>query len=338
MAAPLRVAVVGVGALGSIHARLIAQMRETQLVGILDNDPLRGSEAAKKWSCPLLPDLDRVIEEAEAVIVATPTSHHHEVAARLLDQAIPCLVEKPLAPTVEEGQDLVRRARRSGVQLMVGHVERFNPVVIELLRRDVRPRFLEAQRVSPFSFRSTDIGVVLDMMIHDIDLILHLVRSKLSSVHAVGLGILGEHEDLANARLVFENGAVANVTASRMALKTERRLRLFARDFYASLDLKARKGRILTPSPDLKARLDRGEIKPGRLSPLQAMVRKLVKKEELKVASQSESLLLEDQEFVASVREGRDPLVTGEHGVAAMDAAAQVVASIKRNALDPDLQ
>jgi predicted dehydrogenase len=171
----------------------------------------------------------------------------------------------------------------------------------------------------------------MDLMIHDIDLVLHLVQAPVESVHAVGVSVVGDHEDLANARLVFKNGAVANVTASRMALKTERKLRLFARDCYVTLDFKEKSGRIVRPSPRLRSELTKGTFAEGRLNPLEVMLKKLVTTETLKVRAELEPLAEEDQEFLAAVRDRRDPLITGEHGLVAIETAESVVRSLREN-------
>lgn len=331
MGGPLRVAVAGAGVLGSVHARVLAKMDGVALAGICDTDAERARALAKSWKTRVLASLDEIPVAADACVVAVPTSAHVGVAERLLAAGVACLVEKPLAPTPEEGRRIVAAARRSGAPLMVGHVERFNPAVIALRAQNLRPRFIEAQRVSPFAFRSTDIGVVMDLMIHDLDLILHLVDAPLEDVHAVGVAVVGEHEDLANARLLFADGAVANVTASRVALKTERKLRLFARDCYVTLDFKEKSGRIVRPAPRLREALASGALAEGRLNPLEVMLKKLVTTSTLDVRPDLEPLAEEDREFVAAIRERRDPLVTGEDAVRALDAAARVVASLRRN-------
>jgi predicted dehydrogenase len=297
---------------------------------VCDRDADRAAEVAAAHDARVCAGLDEFAAAVDAAVVAVPTSAHFEVAAELLARGVHCLVEKPLARTPEEGRLLTERARERGVCLMVGHVERFNPAVVALLRHHLAPRFVEAQRVSPFAFRSTDIGVVLDMMIHDIDLILHLVASPVKAVHAVGVGVIGAHEDLANVRLIFDNGAVANATASRLALKKERTLRLFAPECYASLDLMARRGRLLRPGPGLREGVATGGIDLGSMNPLEAMTRQLVEIEEL-VGDDAEPLALEDREFIAAIGEGRDPAVTGEHGVLAMETAEMVVRSIREN-------
>ena len=318
---------VGTGALGSIPARVLSKLSEAP-----DTDGARARDVAKKWKVPLLEDLDAVAEHAEAAIVAVPTSAHLRVAEHLLGAGVHCLVEKPLASTIEEAQRIVAVAREGDRRLMVGHVERFNPAVVAILDHGLQPRFLEAQRVSPFPFRSADVGVVLDMMIHDIDLILHLVRSNVTSVHAVGVGVLGDTEDMANARLVFENGAVANVTASRIALKTERKLRFFAEDTYVTLDFHKKSGRLVRLAPGVREDIAAGNIELEGMTPLEATVKRLVRTNSLKVRSKDEPLMLEDQAFLDAVKNGHDPAVTGEHGVLAMETAAKVIASIRETA------
>lgn len=324
----LRVAVVGVGALGSIHARILASLPEAELVGVVDDRAETAESVARQHGVRVLGGGD-LPGRVDACVVAVPTSVHRSVAEPLLRAGISCLVEKPLARTLEEGRAIVDAADSSGATLMVGHVERFNPTVLALLEEDLKPRFVDAQRVSPYSFRSSDVGVVLDMMIHDIDLILHLIPSDLVDVQAVGVSVLSDHEDMANARLTFADGSVANVTASRVALKTERKMRLLADGTYVSLDFHKRRGRLVRLLPGAREKIRSGELKPGIWTPLQTMTRKLVKTRALPVRQDKETLLLENQEFLAAVRERREPLVPGSHGLRAMEAASRVVASIQ---------
>lgn len=331
MADVLRVGVIGAGALGGIHVRVLSELEGADFIGLHDADDARMRELTKKHGGRAFASRQALIAEVDACIVAAPTKLHAEIALDCIAAGVHVMVEKPLTSTLEEGREVVEAARKAGVVLMVGHVERFNPAVLALLERDLDPRFLEAQRVSPFSFRSTEVGVVLDLMIHDIDLILHLVKSPVRDVHAVGIGVVGDVEDMANARITFENGAVANVTASRVALKTERKLRLFARDCYVSLDFKGRSGRITRPAPGIRERLAAGELTLGRLTPLDAMTKKLVKSESLSIRGKTEPLGAEDSEFLAAIREKRDPAVPGEHGLRAMETADRVLASIAEN-------
>jgi predicted dehydrogenase len=329
-APPLDVAVVGAGHLGKIHARVLSEIRGVRVAAVVDPDPAAARAASSDRGCPSFPDVAVLPGAIRAAIVATPTASHHAVASTLLDRGVACLVEKPLASSVGEARDLVVRARRAGVPLMVGHVERFNPAVVALLGRGIRPRFVEAHRVSPFSFRSQDISVVLDMMIHDLDIILHLVGSPVASVEAMGVGVLGDLEDLANARVRFENGAVATLTASRLALKTERKMRMFARDCYVTLDFFKKSGQIIRPTPQLRAKLESAKSSLGKLTPLQVMLQNLLEVEKLEI-DEFEPLKREDEEFVAAVRAGRDPQVTGEHGVRALEVADAIAKSIREH-------
>jgi predicted dehydrogenase len=329
-AGPLEVAVVGAGHLGRIHARVLSEIAGVRLAAVVDTDPAAAKAVASERRCAALADASQLPASVRAAVVATPTSAHHAVASALLDRGVACLVEKPVAASVGEARDLVARARKARVPLMVGHVERFNPAVVALLERGIRPRFISADRVSPFSFRSADIGVVLDMMIHDLDIVLHLVGSEVRSVDAAGVGVIGEPEDLASVRINFENGAVATLTASRLALKTERRMRMFAPGCYVTLDFLKKAGQIIRPTDNLRAKLESAKGKLGNLTPLQVMLQNLLEIEKLDI-EEFEPLKREDEEFVAAVREGRDPTVTGEHGVRALEVADRIAASIREH-------
>jgi predicted dehydrogenase len=332
----LDVAVVGTGHLGRIHARVLSELPGVRLAGVVDADRARAEEVARERKTKAYASAAELPAAIRAVVVATPTASHHAVAGPLLDRGVACLVEKPMTATPEEALDLVERARRSGAVLMAGHVERFNPAVTAILAGGLRPRYFEAQRVSPFSFRSTDVGVVLDMMIHDLDLVTHLAGSPVSRVDAVGVAVTGTHEDLANARLEFENGAVANLTASRLALKTERKLRMFAPGAYAVIDFAKREAQIVRPGEDLPRALAEGKLKLGVLTPLQLMTRDLLRIEKPSV-KEEESLKREDAEFTDAVRTGRPPLVTGEHGYVAVSVAHRIIASLRERLTKAEL-
>ncbi len=329
---PVPVAVVGAGHLGSIHARVLSEMNGAQLLSVVDVDEKRARASAEPHGAFAGTSLADLPGEVEAAVVATPTALHEEVAVELLERGIAVLVEKPIAPTLEAGQRMVDAAAASGVNLMVGHSERFNPVIRALGALEFTPRFIDSQRVSPFSFRSSDIGVVLDMMIHDIDIILHLVQSDVKAVHAVGVGVMGPKEDLANARLLFENGTVANATASRVALKTERVIRIFSEDAYVTLDYHKRVGRVIRRGPGLPS--DGIDLSSAAFqdiqNPLELMQKDLVRVEELEV-DDVEPLNAEDTAFLDSVRNGIAPPVTGEDGLAALQCAQQIVASLQES-------
>ena len=328
----LKVAVVGAGRLGGLHARVLSGLPDAELVAVVDVDPERARALAEKHGARAYGSIDELPKDLGAAIVATPTRFHRAVAGRLLELGVHVLVEKPICATTEEAAELVEIAARTGRVLMVGHSERFNPVIQALARYELAPRFIESHRVSPFSFRSADIGVVLDMMIHDIDIILHLVKSPVATVDAVGVPVIGAHEDLANARLRFKNGAVANATASRVALKTERIIRLFSPDVYVTLDYQNKVGRIIRKGPGLLGKpANLGEeVLRGITNPLEYMTRDLVRIEEIPMV-EVEPLVAEDTAFLESIRSGTEPPVTGRDGMLAVDTAAKIVASLRES-------
>lgn len=242
---PVRTAVVGVGRLGAEHARLLSELRRSRLVGVHDRRVERGSEVARRTGSRHVADLDALLRASDAVVVAVPTAAHHEVALAALEAGCHVLVEKPLATSLEEADELLESAERRGLRLCVGHVERFNGAVRAARRHVDRPRFLEAERLAPFRRRAAEVGVVLDLMIHDLDLALHLADGPVRDVEAVGVSVLSRSVDLANARLAFEDGAVAEVTASRVSAEGARRFRVFQQSGYMSLDLTAEEGVFL---------------------------------------------------------------------------------------------
>ncbi|HEX7010612.1 MAG TPA: Gfo/Idh/MocA family oxidoreductase, partial [Phycisphaeraceae bacterium] len=267
-----------------------------------------------------------------AASVAVPTRHHAQAAQPLLERGIACLVEKPLAPTLEEAQALAAFADRCGAVLQVGHTERFNPAVRAVAAMGITPRFIEVDRVSPMTFRSLDVGVVMDMMIHDLDIVLMLVRSPIRRVDAVGVSVLSEHEDVASARIVFESGSVADLTASRLALKTERKLRLFSEEAYVSLDYQRRSGVVIRRSQNEGALEQvRQQLRQGKdLSDLNYP--SLVHVDELTMdlpPGQEDPLTAQLTSFLESALAGRRPVVDAEAGYAAVDAAQRVVAAIR---------
>jgi predicted dehydrogenase len=246
----LRVAVVGVGHLGQHHARIAASAPDAILAAVVDPDPVRGPEIAARFNAPWVASLDQILAGVDAVQIAAPTGFHHALGLQALGAGKHVLMEKPLAATLEEGAALVRalaeaRTKHPGIVAQVGHLERFNPAVTALRERGFKPRFLEAIRVSPFPARSLEVDVVMDVMIHDLDLLRALVGRPVIDVEAVGVPVLTPYADLVNARLKFEGGAFATVTASRVARKKERTLRAFGDKEYASLDFAAQKLELL---------------------------------------------------------------------------------------------
>ncbi|HEV8358677.1 MAG TPA: Gfo/Idh/MocA family oxidoreductase [Gemmatimonadales bacterium] len=315
--ARLPVGVIGVGALGRHHARHLARSADAALVGVHDLDPARGREVADACGARFYPDLDPLLAEVEAVTVAVPTPAHAEIGLRALERGRAVLMEKPLAATLEEADGLVRAAERRGIPLQVGHVERFNRAV-----RAARPhlggaRYIESDRLAPFQPRGTDVAVVLDLMIHDLDLILHLTGgAEAIDVRASGVAVLSPHLDMANARVEFASGAVANVTASRIARERVRRIRIFQPNGYLSLDLASGVGEFM--------RLRHGWREAGV-----AGLPELVERIPLDVPA-DDALRLELESFVRAVRGGTETVVTGAEGRAALALALRVTEAVHR--------
>jgi len=233
---PLRVAVVGVGYLGAFHAEKYARMDAVALAGVVDIDRERAEHIAEKLGTRACSDYRDLFGKVDAVSIVVPTPAHFPIGRDFLEHGIDILIEKPMTVTLEEADKLIELSRSKGLILQVGHLERFNPAVVAL--RDIveNPRFIESHRLSIFNVRGTDVSVVLDLMIHDIDIILNIVRSEIKSIHAAGIPVISGHVDIANARLEFANGCVANVTASRISTKNERKIRLFQKKAYISVD------------------------------------------------------------------------------------------------------
>ena len=336
MSRTLRTAVVGVGRMGQHHARIYGELPDAHLAAVVDRNQARAEEIAGKFGCQALTDVADLIGRVDAVSIAVPTTSHREMAEPLLAAGVAVLIEKPLADTLENARALVDASKASGTLLQVGHTERFNPVVQAVSRMGVAPKFVETHRISPFTFRSADVSVVLDMMIHDIDIVLHLVKSAPVQVDAVGVSVLSSQEDIANARVRFASGAVANLTVSRLALKTERKIRLFSPDAYLSVDYQKKSGVAIKKD----ANLDVLELARRRnaedLSQLQVTdFINQVHVEELKV-DDAEPLKSELSAFLESVRTGRSLAVSAEEGLAAMELAMAIVEAARQHRWDGD--
>ncbi len=329
----LPVAVVGCGRMGRFHARTYSKMPDVKLVGVYDTDPEIAAAVAGEFGTDVV-GIDALTQKTRAVTIAVPTVHHPAVAEPFLRAGIACLIEKPLASNSAQARHIRDLAIQHHALVQVGHIERFNPAVRAMDRLEAQPRFMEVVRISPLTFRSIDVGVVLDMMIHDIDIVLKLARSTVSRVEAVGVSVIGEVEDVCNARITFENGCVANMTASRLALKTERKLRVFSPDAYVSLDYQKRYGIVAHRSGnvdairDAVARIRRGEIED--LSELNFT--DLVNIQELQI-DDTEPLRAELESFVRAVRTGSPPEVSADDGLAAVELAERIVQAIDGTAL-----
>jgi predicted dehydrogenase len=320
MSAPLPIGVIGVGALGRHHARHLSTLPGVRLVGVHDTHPGRADEVAKDLGTRAFPDLDVLLGQVEAVTVAVPTRAHAAVGLRALGRGVPVLMEKPLAATLDEADALIAAAHRARVQLQVGHIERYNRALRAAEAYLDGARYIESQRLAPFQPRGTDVAVVLDLMIHDLDLVLHLTGgAEATEVRASGLSVLSPHLDLANARVEFADGAVAQVTASRVARERIRKLRLFQPNGYLSLDLASGGGEFMRVRPDWK---------PGTGAQLSDVVERIVLE-----APEADALRLELESFVHAVRGERAAVVTGEEGRAALALALRVADAVRTTPL-----
>jgi predicted dehydrogenase len=324
----LPVAVIGAGHMGRHHVRLYSQMPAVRLAAVIDTNLDRAREQAAPLGVPFGPALTADMGDIAAVTIAVPTSHHLAVARPLMERGISVLIEKPIAGTVAEAEEIAELGRRHGVVVSVGHTERFNPAVAAVERLGIRPRYVETQRISPFTFRSADIGVVFDMMIHDIDVTLSMIREPVERVDAVGVSVLGPNEDVCNARLTFAGGAVASLTASRLALKTDRRLRAFAETAYVSLDYQKKAGVAITRDRNLDILKLAREKNLTDLSQVAGLdFGKMVHVEPLQIESR-DALATELDAFVAAVRNRTAPPVTADDGVAAVRVATAIVSAL----------
>lgn len=331
MSNPIPVAVVGCGRMGRLHARVYSQMPTVKLIGVYDADPDAATETAEQYGTHAATSIEQLAREARAVTIAVPTTHHLAVATPFLERGIACLIEKPLAKDSVEAKQLVALAARFKALIQVGHIERFNPAVRAMLELNIVPGFIEVTRISPLSFRSIDVGVVLDMMIHDIDIVLQLARSTITSIDAVGVSVIGEPEDICNARLRFANGCVANITASRLSLKTERKLRVFGSDTYVSLDYQKRYGIAIKKGKHLeRIRQTVEQIRRGEVEDLsQVNYTDLVDVQELQIEDE-EPLRKELDAFIEAYVQKKPPVVTVDDGLAAVEAAERIVEAMTK--------
>ena len=309
-----RVGVVGAGALGQHHARIYGELESAELKGLYDVDSERAREIADKNGTRAFASLQELIAEVEAVSVVVPTDLHRDVAGQCIENNVHVLIEKPIASTTAEAGELVNMAKEHDVIVQVGHVERFNPVLEYLERVARNPRFVEAHRLAPYPPpraglhpRGTEVSVVLDLMIHDIEVILHLVQSPVKAIHAVGAPVLSSSEDIANVRLAFENGCVANVTASRISPERLRKIRVFLDDAYISLDYQQQSGEYYRKAG---MSFEREEIPIERGEPLSNQLRS----------------------FVQCVVQHDLPMVTGEHAAEALKIAVAIIDRLSEGA------
>lgn len=308
----LRAAVIGVGYLGNFHAQKYAGLADVELVGVADIDPARAEEVGRRLGVPGHVDYRRLLGQVDLASIAVPTESHYEVAQACLEAGIHILVEKPVTQTVAQAQALIELAQAHRLVFQVGHVERFNPAVLALHGMLERPMFIESHRLAVFKPRSIDVDVVLDLMIHDIDVILSLVPGRITEIRASGTPVLTDAVDIANARLEFESGCVANVTASRVSQKSMRKLRVFQPDCYVVVDYGEHR---------ISIRRKHGEqTDAGGFAKITAQEEKF---------GDSDPLLAQIRAFVDAVRHGTPPLVSGAEGKRALEVALEIVRDIK---------
>jgi len=306
-------------------------MKDAQLACVVDVKPETAERVAQQYGARPLASASDAVELVDAAIIAVPTVDHLAAARPFIQAGKPVLIEKPLANTPAAARQIIELAEQTGTSVQVGHTERFNPAVMAMTRHAIEPKFIEADRISPFTFRSADVGVVLDMMIHDIDLVLMLVRSRVRELHAVGVNVIGPHEDICNARLSFENGCVANITASRLAIKTERKMRIFSEHAYLSVDYGRKVGMVVKKSANLDIIQMAREHDISNLAELAMSVdyKKLLKVEQLVVDDSVEPLRKQAEAFRDTVLNGAAPVVSAADGLAAVQIANDIVEALK---------
>lgn len=308
---------VGVGHLGRHHARWYRHIKESTLVGVYDTDREKSRRVAEEFGVKSFERMEDIVGEAEAVSVAVPTSAHAEVAEWFINAGLHCLIEKPIASTVAEGERIVKAAQAKNLVLAVGHIERFNPAVEALKSFEIKPRFIEAHRLAAFDPRGTDVAVVLDLMVHDIELSLHFIKSPVARLEASAVSVISDTADIANARITFENGAVANLTASRISLRPMRKLRIFQKSGYFSLDLAEKQADIYRLADETTA------TEVGMRIPLGKSGREILFN---KAGAKDEDMLRRElTDFLHAIQNNRNPEVTGEEATEALRVANEIV-------------
>lgn len=308
----LRVAVIGIGYLGKFHAEKYAKMDDVDLVGVVDLNKAQAEEVARKVNTKAYETHKEILDKVDAVSVVVPTPAHFDVSRDFLENDVDVLIEKPMTQTLAEADELIQFSEKRGLIIQVGHLERFNPAVVALRDKGIikKPLFIESHRLSIYQERGTDVSVVLDLMIHDIDIILNFVHSEVKNIHAAGVAVITGHVDIANARLEFENGCVANVTASRISMKNERKIRLFQRDAYISVDFAKREITVINQGDNA----GKGLIPGMQINQLNF--------------TQRDALEDELSAFVGAVRHREVPAVTGQMGREALHIALNIMEQI----------
>lgn len=330
--ARLRMAVIGVGHLGKEHARILAGMPEVDLVGVADVHLEQAEAIARRCGTRAYGNSWPLLNLVDAATIVVPTLYHHAIACEFLRRGIHLLVEKPLASDQHQAEDLVNLAHEYGAILQVGHIERFNPAFEALQQKPLQPKFIQCERLGPFSGRSTDIGVVLDLMIHDLDLLLALVQAPVQSVEALGASLLGGHEDMVSARLTFANGCVAQVTASRVHPRPSRQMHVWGPEGYAGIDFARRHLTLAQPSRELREHgIDPRRLDAAGLSRFKEQLFGQHLQMQERDCNQGDQLTRELEDFVQSVQAGTRPRVSGEDGLAAVALATWILEGVRNH-------
>jgi predicted dehydrogenase len=328
-----KVSLIGVGKLGSYHCNNLSQLDEAELVGVFDTDEEQRNSIAEKFACQAFASEQEAIDAADVVGVIVPTSNHVDVVCNALENGKPVFVEKPIASTIEEAEKIVNLAALKNLPVQVGHIERFNPAIRAMDSFELQPLFIESHRLAPFDPRGTDVAVILDLMIHDIDIILSLIKSPVSAIHANGVAIVSDEVDIANARLEFENGAVANVTASRISQRKMRKMRIFQHDAYVSIDFLLRLTELFrlgdTNEENLTA-INLGQIDKGKHK------RNILY--EKPAVPESDAMQAEWKSFFHALDTNSTPIVSAADGLNALKVAMQIREKIQHGSVKTNLE
>lgn len=318
----VNIGIIGTGHLGRYHALNYNTIPEANLVGVYDVDSERSRQIAGECKCRSFDSLGQLLDEVDAVSIAVPTDHHFSIGKQVLERSIHCLIEKPITSTVDEADRLIRLAKEKKAVLHVGHIERFNPAMLAIRNMDLDPQFIESHRLAPFNPRGTEVAVILDLMIHDIDIILHLVHHPVSKIDASGVAVVSDSIDIANARIHFENGCVANLTASRISQKKMRKIRLFQKNAYISIDFLENKSEIYS----LEKIPQKGSRSLGEIGIGENKKHVIYNKPK---TGKINSLKLELELFIQTIQGNEVEAVTGAEGRSALDIAAKILENLE---------
>lgn len=320
----ISVGVIGIGHLGKLHAKMFAQSKSADFAGVYDSNPVAALKTAEEYHTNSFNSIDDLLNEVDAVSIAATTSAHFEIAEKCILNGKHIFIEKPITATIEEGEKLVNLAKDKNIKIQVGHIERFNPALLSLEKYINNPLFIQTDRLAQFNPRGTDVAVVLDLMIHDIDIILSLVKSKVTQIDASGVAVVSNNVDIANARIAFENGAVANVTASRISQKKMRKMRIFQRDTYLSLDFITGTSEMYRIIPSHEQPSNQ-HISFGEIGNDENKKKIIYEQPEVKEVN---ALQYELELFIDAIKNDTTPIVTGEDGLKALQVADTILKSI----------